>query len=163
MLRTISRTIEKTSPLGLFVAGAAVAMAVPSLKQTVRSAAVSTTRGVLQMSAAGAAVGQEMRESWEDIVAEAKSRKSTMELEPAEKDTILGAGAGGAVGAGLGGNLGGGMGAVVGGGIGSVIGAGIGSSLTAYDQPKDKTEKAGMEVKEAKSTARKANPAKEEK
>jgi hypothetical protein len=163
MLRTISRTIEKTSPLGLFVAGAAVAMAVPSLKQTVRSAAVSTTRGVLQLSAAGAEVGQEMRESWEDIVAEAKSRKSTMELESAEKDTILGAGAGGAVGAGLGGNLGGGMGSVVGGGIGSVIGAGIGSSLTAYNQPKDKTEKAGMEVKGAKSTARKANPAKEEK
>jgi hypothetical protein len=55
------------------------------------------------------------------------------------------------------------MGAVVGGGIGSVIGAGIGSSLTAHSHPKDITEKADVEMKEAKSTARRVPSTKEDK
>ncbi len=131
-LKTISKTIAKTSPLGLLLAGTAVAMAAPTLKHTVRGTAVTMTRGVMNMSAAGAAIGHEMRESWEDIVAKAKSQKPTDVMPQVEKGTILGAGTGGAVGAGLGGNIGGGMGAAVGGGIGSVVGAGIGSSISEH-------------------------------
>lgn len=160
--KAIARTIERTSPLGLVLAGSAIVMTAPTLKQTVRGTAVAMTRGVMQMSAAGATIGHEMRENWEDIVAEAKSQKSIMDMQQMEKGTILGAGAGGAVGAGLGGNLGGGMGAAVGGGIGSVIGAGIGSSISEHSSSKSTTRKADLgETKEIKSM--KKNTPKEDK
>jgi len=146
--KTISKTIAKTSPLGLLLAGTAVAMATPTLKQTLRGTAVSMARGVMHISAAGAAIGHEMRESWEDIVAEAKSQKPDKEMKYMEKGTILGAGAGAAVGSGLGGKVGGDMGAVVGGEIGGVVGAGIGSSISEQSHSKDKKNANYNEIKE---------------
>ncbi len=160
--RSIAKTIEKTSPLGLLLAGSAIVMTAPTLKQAVRGTAVAVTRGAMQMSAAGVAIGHEMRENWEDIVAEARNQKSMIETQQMERGTILGAGAGGAVGAGLGGNLGGGMGAAVGGGIGSVIGAGIGSSIGDHSSSKSGTVKTDIEEsKEIKNV--KKNAPKEDK
>ncbi len=147
--KTISKTIAKTSPLGFLLAGTAVAMATPNLKQTLRGTAVSMARGVMNISAAGAAIGHEVRESWEDIVAEAKSQKPDKEMNNyMEKGTILGAGAGAAVGSGLGGKVGGDMGAVVGGEIGGVVGAGIGSSISEQSHSKDKKNANYNEIKE---------------
>lgn len=134
MLKMASKWISNSSPLGLILAGTAIIATAPMLKNAVRGVAVTATRGVLSIAEGAATLGEDVREGWEDLVAEAKSKKAATAAMAGggsmDMGTVVGAGAGGAIGASIGGTMAGATGAVVGSGLGSVVGAGLGGGMT---------------------------------
>jgi hypothetical protein len=128
MFKSIPKVLGESSFLGLVLAGTAVVVLAPTLKNVMRSMAVATAKGVVSITEGGAALASSAKEGWEDVVAQAKSQKSMSNLD---SGTIMGAGAGGAIGASIGG-MAGPVGAAMGGGLGSVTGASVGSGM-----PKD--------------------------
>lgn len=132
LLKMASKWLSRTSPLGLVLAGTAVVAAAPMAKNILRGAAVTATRGILAVAEGGAAVASDIKEGWEDVVAEAKTQNVAAATSGMDTGTVVGAGAGGAIGASIGGGMAGATGAMVGGGLGSVVGAGVGSGVTEH-------------------------------
>lgn len=127
--------LGKSSFLGLVLAGTAVVVLAPTLKNVLRGVAVATAKGVVSITEGGAALASSAKEGWEDVVAQAKSQRGVSNLD---SGTIIGAGAGGAIGASIGG-MAGPAGAAIGGGLGSVTGASVGSGMR-QDMKFDGTE-----------------------
>jgi phage tail tape-measure protein len=136
----LSETIGESAG-GWVLAGAAVLLFAPTLRNALRGVVVGTTRGVLSLAEGGTALATNMKSGWNDIVKEAKTQKSMTNVDTG---TMVGAGAGGALGATLGSGMGP-MGAAVGGGLGSVVGATVGNTITEDDEKnhhsKGKSEK----------------------
>ena len=112
---------------GWVLAGAAAIIFAPTLTNIVRGVAVGTARGVLSLAEGGSVFASNVREGWENIVTEAKSQKGM--TTDFNTNTVVGAGAGGALGASIGGGMAGAMGATVGGGLGGVVGATVANSV----------------------------------
>lgn len=108
---------------GWVLAGAAAIIFAPALRKVF----VGATRGVLSLAEGGSMFASNVRSGWDDIVNEAKAQKGMGNLDT---NTVVGAGAGGALGASIGGGMGGPMGAAVGGGLGGVVGASMGGSMS---------------------------------
>jgi len=72
ILRFGSRLLSNASPVGIILGGTALAMAVPPLRQGLRSVAVVATRGVLSIADEAKRVTAVSRESMEDMINEAK-------------------------------------------------------------------------------------------
>jgi hypothetical protein len=125
MLKGLPEILGESSFLGLILAGTAVVVLAPTLKNMLRGAAVATAKGVVSITEGGAALASSAKEGWEDVVAQAKAQKGMSSLD---NGTIIGAGAGGAIGATIGG-MAGPAGAAIGGGLGSVTGASVGSGM----------------------------------
>lgn len=125
MLKGLPEILGESSFLGLILAGTAVVVLAPTLKNMLRGVAVATAKGVVSISEGGAALASSAKEGWEDVVAQAKAQKGMSNLD---NGTIIGAGAGGAIGASIGG-MAGPAGAAIGGGLGSVTGASVGSGM----------------------------------
>jgi hypothetical protein len=73
VLRWGANMLENTTPVGLILAGAVLAMASPPVRRGVRSAAVMATRGVLMAAGAVQTTVAAVREDLEDVVAEAQT------------------------------------------------------------------------------------------
>jgi len=125
MLKGLPEILGESSFLGLILAGTAVVVLAPTLKNMLRGVAVATAKGVVSITEGGAALASNAKEGWEDVVAQAKAQKGMSNLD---NGTIIGAGAGGAIGASIGG-MAGPAGAAIGGGLGSVTGASVGSGM----------------------------------
>jgi len=126
MIKGLPEILGESSFLGLVLAGTAVVVLAPTMKNILRGVAVATAKGVVSITEGGAALASSAKEGWEDVVAQAKAQKSLGNLD---KGTIMGAGAGGAIGASIGG-MAGPAGAAIGGGLGGVTGASVGSGIT---------------------------------
>lgn len=126
MFKGLPEVLGESSFLGLVLAGTAVVVLAPTLKNVARGVAVAAAKGVVSITEGGAAIASSAKEGWEDIVAQAKAQKGMTNLD---KGTIVGAGAGGALGASIGG-MAGPAGAAIGGGLGGVTGASVGSGLS---------------------------------
>lgn len=129
--------IGESPLLTLVLAGTAAVALAPAVKNILRSIAVGTAKGVLSMAEGGAGLASNIKEGWQDLVAEARTQRDMSHM----KDEVVGAGAGGAVGATIGSSLGGPVGAAVGGGVGSMLGVGLSSkddTEEKQDQPEDK-------------------------
>lgn len=125
LFKGIPEILGESSFLGLVLAGTAVVVLAPTLKNVLRGVAVATAKGVVSITEGGAALASNAKEGWEDVVAQAKAQKGMTNLD---KGTIVGAGAGGAIGASIGG-MAGPAGAAIGGGLGGVTGASVGSGM----------------------------------
>lgn len=125
MFKGLPKVLGESSFLGLILAGTAVVVLAPTLKNVLRGVAVATAKGVVSITEGGAALASSAKEGWEDVVAQAKAQKGLSNLD---SGTIIGAGAGGAIGASIGG-MAGPAGAAIGGGLGSVTGASVGSGM----------------------------------
>lgn len=123
MFKELPEMFGESSLLGWLIAGTAVVVLGPTLKNIVRGVAVGTAKGILSLSEGGQALASNVKEGWEDVVAEARSQKGMTNLNAG---TTFGAGAGGALGASIGG-MAGPVGAAVGGGLGGMVGANVGS------------------------------------
>lgn len=126
MFKGLPEILGESSFLGLVLAGTAVVVLAPAMKNVLRGVAVATAKGVVSITEGGAALASSAKEGWEDVVAQAKAQKGLGNLD---KGTIMGAGAGGAIGASIGG-MAGPAGAAIGGGLGGVTGASVGSGIT---------------------------------
>lgn len=126
LFKGLPEVLGESSFLGLVLAGTAVVVLAPALKNVARGVAVAAAKGVVSITEGGAAIASSAKEGWEDIVAQAKAQKGMTNLD---KGTLVGAGAGGAIGASIGGGMAGPAGAAIGGGIGGVTGASVGSGL----------------------------------
>jgi len=136
LFKGLPEILGESSFLGLVLAGTAVVVLAPTLKNVLRGVAVATAKGVVSITEGGAALASNAKEGWEDVVAQAKAQKGMSNLD---KGTMVGAGAGGAIGASIGG-MAGPAGAAIGGGLGSVTGATIGSGMN-HDMKIDGPEK----------------------
>lgn len=125
MFKGLPEVLGESSFLGLILAGTAVVVLAPTLKNVLRGVAVATAKGVVSITEGGAALASNAKEGWEDVVAQARAQKGMTNLD---KGSIVGAGAGGAIGASIGG-MAGPAGAAIGGGLGGVTGASIGSGM----------------------------------
>ena len=125
MFKGLPEVLGESSFLGLVLAGTAVVVLAPTLKNVLRGVAVATAKGVISITEGGAALASSAKEGWEDVVAQAKTQKGLSNLD---SGTIIGAGAGGALGATIGG-MAGPAGAAIGGGLGGVTGASVGSGM----------------------------------
>jgi len=132
MFKELPAIIGESSFLGLVLAGTAVVLLAPTLKNVVRGMAVATAKGVVSITEGGASLASSAKEGWEDVVSQAKAQKGLSNLD---KDALIGAGTGGAIGATIG-SMAGPVGAAMGGGLGSVTGASVGSGM-----PKEKEMK----------------------
>ena len=126
MFKGLPELIGEPSLLGLVLAGTAVVVLAPTLKNVLRGVAVATAKGVVSITEGGGALASSAKGGWEDVVAQAKAQKGSSNLN---SGTIIGAGTGGALGASIGG-MAGPAGAAIGGGLGSVTGASIGSGMS---------------------------------
>ena len=125
MFKGLPEILGESSFLGLVLAGTAVVVLAPTMKNVLRGVAVATAKGVVSITEGGAALASSAKEGWEDVVAQAKAQKGMTNLD---KGTMIGAGAGGAIGASIGG-MAGPAGAAIGGGLGGVTGASVGSGM----------------------------------
>ena len=125
MFKGLPEILGESSFLGLVLAGTAVVVLAPTMKNMLRGVAVATAKGVVSITEGGAALASSAKEGWEDVVAQAKAQKSMTNLD---KGTMIGAGAGGAIGASIGG-MAGPAGAAIGGGLGGVTGASVGTGM----------------------------------
>lgn len=125
MFKGLPEALGESSFLGLVLAGTAVVVLAPAVKNVLKGVAVATAKGVISITEGGAALASNVKEGWEDVVAQAKAQKGLS----ADSGTLVGAGAGGALGASLGG-MAGPVGAAIGGGLGGVTGATVGTELS---------------------------------
>ncbi|MHB1653352.1 MAG: hypothetical protein ACYCVD_12860 [Desulfitobacteriaceae bacterium] len=125
MFKGLPEVLGESSFLGLVLAGTAVVVLAPAVKNVVRGVAVATAKGVISLTEGGATLASNVKEGWEDVVAQAKAQKR---LVNPDNGTLVGAGAGGAIGASIGG-MAGPVGAAIGGGLGGVTGATVGSEI----------------------------------
>ncbi|MDA8228260.1 MAG: hypothetical protein M0T74_11300 [Desulfitobacterium hafniense] len=132
MFKGISEVVGESSLLGLVVAGTAVIVLAPTVKNILRGVAVGTAKGVLSLVEGGESLASTVKQGWDSVVAEAKTQKGMAQMDAG---TTIGAGAGGAIGATLGGSMGGTMGAALGGGLGGVMGASVGSGIKTETDP----------------------------
>lgn len=72
ILRWGSRILERSSPAGLIVGGAALALTLPPVRRGLRATAVLATRGVLMVADKINYLGATLQETAEDLVAEAR-------------------------------------------------------------------------------------------
>lgn len=126
LFKGLPEILGESSFLGLVLAGTAVVVLAPAMKNVLRGVALATAKGVVSITEGGAALASNAKEGWEDVVAQAKAQKG---LSNQDSGTIIGAGAGGAIGASIGG-MAGPAGAAIGGGLGGVAGASVGGGMT---------------------------------
>jgi hypothetical protein len=72
IMRSVSKMMERTSPTGLILGGAVLALSIPTVRGLLRSAAVSIVAGTLTLSKRVQNIITSGREGLEDIVLEAK-------------------------------------------------------------------------------------------
>ncbi len=72
MMRLGSRIIEGSSPVALLATGAVIAVTFPPFRRSLRAAAVLTTRGALALTDSVKHLGDQIKDSTADIVAEAR-------------------------------------------------------------------------------------------
>lgn len=125
MFKGLPEAIGESSFLGLVLAGTAVVVLAPAVKNVLRGVAVATAKGVISITEGGAALASNVKEGWEDVVAQAKAQKGLINQD---NSALVGAGAGGAIGASIGG-MAGPAGAAIGGGLGGVAGATVGNEI----------------------------------
>ncbi|KLU60766.1 hypothetical protein CEB3_c27390 [Peptococcaceae bacterium CEB3] len=123
-MKGIPEFLGESSLLGVVLAGTAIVVLAPVLKNVVKGVAVTTVKGAMSLAQGGSALANNVKEGWEDVVAKAQQQKG---LSRPDMNTVLGAGAGGAVGATIGG-MAGPVGAAVGGGLGGAAGASAGKT-----------------------------------
>lgn len=82
ILRWGANVVEVSSPAGLIVAGAMLAVAFPPVRKTLRGAAVMATRGVLKAADAVKDSTAMIREGLKDMVAEARGPLAGGAAEP---------------------------------------------------------------------------------
>lgn len=124
LFKGLPEVLGESSFLGLLLAGTAVVVLAPVMKNVLKGAAAAAAKGVVSLTEGTAALASSAKEGWDDVVAQAKAQKGNL-----NSGTIIGAGAGGALGASIGG-IAGPAGAAIGGGLGSVTGASVGSEMS---------------------------------
>ena len=87
VLRWGANMIQETSPAGLIFAGALLSLTSPPVRQRLRSAAITATRGVLVAASTVQGTAASMRKGMEDIVTEAKTPTDHSAVE--ERCTLL--------------------------------------------------------------------------
>jgi phosphopantothenate synthetase len=73
--------LERTSPAGLLVGGAVLALSIPPVRRALRSAAVSITAGMLTLTERVQNMMATGREELEDLVVEAKMSQITKDTD----------------------------------------------------------------------------------
>lgn len=131
-MKGLSEFLGESSFLGVVLAGTAVVVLAPVLKNVIKGITVTAVKSVMSLSEGGAALANNVKEGWEDVVTKAREQRAT---PSPDMSTFLGAGAGGAVGASVGG-MAGPVGAAVGGGLGGAAGASAGK---AYEKQHEQT------------------------
>lgn len=76
-MRLGARIIENGSPVALLATGAAIAVAFPPFRRSLRAAAVLTTRGALALTDSVKQLGDQIKNSTANIVAEAREFDNT--------------------------------------------------------------------------------------
>ncbi|ATW26252.1 hypothetical protein [Candidatus Formimonas warabiya] len=123
--KNVTKWLYGNSPWSWVVAGAAVMVGTPIMSKALRSALLVTAKGVISVAdETGRAIGN-IKEGWEDIVAEAQAGRNQSLRVP------VGAGVGALAGAGIGSAVAGPTGSAVGTGVGAATGA-----LTAINPAK---------------------------
>ncbi|MBU2700083.1 gas vesicle protein [Sporomusaceae bacterium BoRhaA] len=77
IMRLGSRIFESSPPVALVATGAAIAIAFPPFRRGLRTAAVLTTRGALALTDGVKQLGNQIKDSTADIVAEARNFDNT--------------------------------------------------------------------------------------
>lgn len=77
IMRLGSRIVESGSPVAILATGAAIAVAFPPVRRSLRAAAVLTTRGTLALVDNVKQLGDKIKESTADIVSEAREFDNT--------------------------------------------------------------------------------------
>lgn len=72
ILRWGSHILERSTPAGLIVGGAALALTLPPVRRGLRATAVLATRGVLMIADKVNYLGASLQETAEDLIAEAR-------------------------------------------------------------------------------------------
>lgn len=86
IMRSISRIIERTSPTGLIIGGAVLALSLPPVRNLLRSTAVTAIAGALTLSERFQDMLASGRGEMEDIVLEAKmSQLSNSDVDNDDK------------------------------------------------------------------------------
>ncbi|MEG6585453.1 hypothetical protein [Dendrosporobacter sp. 1207_IL3150] len=67
-----SRILTRTSPLGLIIGGAAIALAIPTVRKGLRAGAVLAVRGVLSVSEEAKRISTKSRHTMQSMMAEAQ-------------------------------------------------------------------------------------------
>ena len=76
MLKMVPKWVTKASPLGLILAGTAIAAATPAGKTFLRRTAVTVTRGILTIAGSGANLAADLKAGLNNLVEEAKAQKA---------------------------------------------------------------------------------------
>jgi hypothetical protein len=76
ILRFGSNLLRRSSPLGIILGGAALALAIPPVRQGFRTVAVAATRGILSITDEAKRITLTSRENMKDIMSEAKDPES---------------------------------------------------------------------------------------
>lgn len=76
ILRWGSGLLERTTPAGLMIAGATLALTLPSVRRGLRSAAVLAARGVLSITDEAMSMKDRMAEDTEDLAGESGQKAS---------------------------------------------------------------------------------------
>lgn len=89
LIRSVSRMIERTSPTGLIIGGAILALSIPTVRRALRSTAVSVVAGALTLSERIQNMVASGREGLEDVMIEAKMSQiaGDMEISPIEEQS----------------------------------------------------------------------------
>ncbi|MEL7564042.1 MAG: hypothetical protein AAGU27_04095 [Dehalobacterium sp.] len=129
--KNVTRWLYGNSPWSWVVAGAAVMVGTPIVSQALRTVLLVTAKGVISAVDETSRVVSDVKEGWEDIVAEAKAGRSQSLNIP------LGAGLGAAAGAGIGQTVAGPAGSAIGSGVGAATGA---LTMVNQDQGENKNK-----------------------
>ena len=73
IMRLGSRILGNSAPVALIATGAAIAVAFPPVRRSLRAVAVVTTRGALALADGVKQLGDQIKDSTADIVAEART------------------------------------------------------------------------------------------
>lgn len=87
IMRSISRVIERTSPAGLIIGGAVIALSLPPVRNLLRSAAVTAVAGALTLSERAQNIIASGREGVKDILREAEMTQIARDIDD-EKRSI---------------------------------------------------------------------------
>ncbi|TWH49228.1 hypothetical protein [Sporomusa sp. KB1] len=85
VLRWGSRMLSRTTPAGLILTGAAIALATPVVRRGLRSTALLATKGVLAITDQTKGVIARFKEDAEDFMAEARTTEQTTTREISNK------------------------------------------------------------------------------
>jgi hypothetical protein len=76
ILRFGSHLLRRSSPFGIILGGAVLALAIPPVRQGFRTVAVAATRGILSITDEAKKITSTSRENMRDIISEAKDSEN---------------------------------------------------------------------------------------